>query len=207
MSAATDSLHGVYAITPDANDFATTLSMTARLIQAGVGVVQYRNKHSSAPARRRQAAQLRDLCRETQTFLLINDDVDLALAVEADGVHLGQQDTPVAQARDRLGDEAIVGVTCHNSPELAQTAALAGASYVAFGRFFSSSTKPAGLADIEVITRAGQVVGLPKVAIGGIHRGNANGIVEAGAEMIALCEALYGSSEPEQLVLHLKGLF
>ena len=162
MSAATDSLHGVYAITPDANDFATTLSMTARLIQAGVGVVQYRNKHSSTPARRRQAAQLRDLCRETQTFLLINDDVDLALAVEADGVHLGQQDTPVAQARDRLGDEAIVGVTCHNSPELAQTAALAGASYVAFGRFFSSSTKPdAGLADIEVITRAGQVVGLP----------------------------------------------
>ena len=127
-------------------------------------------------------------------MLIINDDIELALDVEADGVHLGQQDDSIADARARLGDYAIIGISCEGSLEKAKAAAEQGANYIAFGKFFPSRTKPdAKNAELAILTRAREMFDLPIVAIGGITTDNASEVISAGADMVAVVNNLFAA--------------
>lgn len=202
-------LRGVYAITDDAllpGDLLLTRVEAA--LRAGLALVQYRNKQGSESERVQQARALVDLCRRYDTPLLINDDVPLCLAVGAAGVHLGQRDQGLEEARRRLGPEAIIGITCHDQIALARQAQAGGASYVAFGRFFASQTKPGATpADVAILPQARHELAIPVVAIGGITAENGAALIAAGADMLAVIHALFAFPDVESRTLKLNSLF
>ena len=172
------------------------LSAVEQAIHAGAALIQYRDKTSNSGRRLDEAQRLNQLCRSLRCPLIINDDVDLALAVEAAGVHLGQADGSVLAARQRMGSQAIIGVTCHNSLDLACQAAAEGASYLAFGRFFSSATKPqAPPAELSILRKARDLTNLPVVAIGGINLDNAPQVLNAGANYLAVIHGVFGQPD------------
>jgi len=173
------------------------LTSVETALAQGCDWIQYRDKSGDAVKRRNQAEQLLELCRQYGGKLLINDDLVLALELGADGVHLGQGDGDPGQARRQLGSEALIGVTCHDSLALAQTARDAGASYVAFGRFFASRTKPeAPPAPLSLLSRArAQLGALPIVAIGGISAENGAAVLEAGADRLAVSHDLFSAPD------------
>ncbi len=187
-------LRGLYAIT-DA-DLASGQNLTSQVaaaIRGGARIVQYRDKGTDQTRRIREAASLLSLCRAQGTSLIINDDLALAEAVGADGIHLGRDDVPPRLARERLGASAIIGVSCYNQLERARRAASDGADYVAFGRFFTSLTKPdAVAADKDLLRRARAEIRLPLVAIGGITPENGSLLVRAGADMLAVIRGVFG---------------
>ncbi|MFC6670746.1 thiamine phosphate synthase [Marinobacterium aestuariivivens] len=192
------SLQGLYAITDSQlmPDDKTLLAGVEAALEGGAAIVQYRDKSDDHDRRLRQARLLRELCDRFERPLLINDDLALAVASQAQGVHLGQSDGSVAAARRELGPDAIIGVTCHDSLELALRGRDEGADYVAFGAFFPSRTKPgARPAPLSLLPRAGAEVGLPMVAIGGVSVDNARQVTEAGASMIAVIHALFGADD------------
>ncbi|MDT8429538.1 MAG: thiamine phosphate synthase [Pseudomonadales bacterium] len=200
---------GIYAITseelspPD-----IFLQHVEQALLGGVAAVQYRNKTADQHLRLEQARALVALCRRYETPLLINDDVSLCLAVGADGVHLGQQDGDCARTRSCLGPDAIIGVTCHDSLERASRAQEQGASYVAFGRFFPSRTKPeAPAAAIQVLAQARQVLRIPIVAIGGITTENGAQLITAGADLLAVIHDLFGARDITAKACALRALF
>ncbi len=163
-------------------------------LEGGVNVVQLRNKSASTEQLIRNAHQLLGLCESHGAKLIINDRVDVAAEVGAHGVHLGQEDGDVAQARRILGTNAIIGVTCHNDLDLATRAQNQGASYVAFGRFFPSSTKPlAKPATTNLIAAAKALLQVPVVVIGGINLDNMAPLVHNGADHLAICHNLFAS--------------
>jgi thiamine-phosphate pyrophosphorylase len=186
------SLSGLYAITdkPDVE----------AVLRGGCRIIQYRNKNANSTDRKLVASLLRHLCDNYNALLIINDDVDLALDLGADGVHLGQTDTSLPEARRRLGENGIIGVSCHHSLELALQAEQQGASYVAFGRFFESRSKPhAPQAELDILSRAKQQLRIPVVAIGGITRDNAPRVIDEGADMVAVIHDLFATNEPGEL--------
>ena len=191
-------LCGLYGIT-DAVLMPTLEQLLAQVelsLQGGATIIQYRDKSEDKNRRRTQAQALQKLCQEYSVPMLINDDIELAAAVEAAGVHLGQSDGAVDEARRKLGNDAIIGVTCHDSIELAIQAEQQGADYLAFGAFFPSKTKPnAKPAPLHLLHDAKQKLSLPIVAIGGISMDNANQIITAGADMIAVIHALYAQND------------
>ncbi len=151
---------------------------------------------------------LKHLCALYQVPLLINDDLTLCREVSASGVHLGQNDGDVAEARSLLGPQALIGVTCHASLPRALQAQEAGASYVAFGRFYASSTKPnAQQADPEILHRARQKLRIPIVAIGGINAENGAALLAAGADMLAVIHYLFSSPDVEARTKEINKLF
>jgi thiamine-phosphate pyrophosphorylase len=190
-------LRGLYVITDRALSVQRNLSlptMVAAAIHGGARIVQYRDKTLSPSARQREAQTLAALCKSHDVVFLINDDVPLALAVDADGVHLGQRDAHLAQARDQLGPERIIGITCHDRLELAVAAQQAGADYVAFGRFFASVTKPgAPPADLLTLQQARVRLSIPIAAIGGITPANAPVLLEHGADMLAVIHGVFAA--------------
>lgn len=190
-------LHGLYVITDDRHDGIDALvdAVTAAL-RGGAGVVQYRDKSQDTSRRHAEATALRTVCRRFAVPFLVNDDIDLARAVQADGVHLGRDDTPVATARAALGPGQLIGCSCYNDLSLARAAADAGADYVAFGSFFASPTKPEAVtASPELLRRARHEIGLPTVAIGGITPENGAALVAAGANMLAVITAVFASPD------------
>lgn len=208
-------LRGLYAINPERSriedEDAAAASLIASMslaLQGGASMVQYRDKTSDHGRRLREAGMLRTLCVQHQALLIINDDVELALAISADGVHLGQGDMSVADARARLGKAAIIGASCHDSLDLARSAAAAGADYVAFGAVFPSTTKPETVAaPLALIGAARQTLGLPVCAIGGITVDNAAQVVAAGADMLAVIHGLFGASDVRSAAQHIAQLF
>jgi thiamine-phosphate pyrophosphorylase len=192
-------LRGVYAITAqslfDSDDRRLDSALDA-LFEAPPRLLQYRDKRSTAERRLALARRLRQRCHAAGCGFIVNDDVELALAVAADGVHLGRSDGSVRAARDRLGTQAIIGVSCSGSLERAWQASHEGASYVAFGRFYDSVTKPdAPLADIAVLRESREALPLPRCAIGGITPLNATPLIEAGADLIAVVDGLFGAAD------------
>ncbi len=162
------------------------------VLLGGCTILQYRNKHSDFNAKIKQGKLLRTLCDRYKARLIINDSIELANIVGADGVHLGQKDGAISEARNNLGSNAIIGSTCHDSLSLAQSAIEAGASYVAFGRFFPSETKPdAPPAPLSLIAEAKKKFNIPVVAIGGINGDNASQLLAAGADSIAISNDLF----------------
>lgn len=199
MKARTKALQGLYVITDPALSQQRKLSvldMVEAAIRGGARLVQYRDKTSPLPQRRQEAEALSELCRSQDVPFLINDDVELALAVNADGVHLGQSDTRLSVARERLGPQRIIGVTCHDQLALARAAQAAGADYVAFGRFFPSRTKPqAPPADIDILTQARAELRIAIAAIGGITPANAADLLTQGTDMLAVIHGVFGASD------------
>lgn len=192
-------LEGLYAITPDWADTARLIEVTEAILKGGCKVLQYRNKTASPCHRDEQAVALRGLTRRHGAGLIVNDDLDLALAVEADGVHLGAGDGDLATTRARLGPDRWLGASCYQRLDLARAARAGGADYVAFGSFFPSPTKPlAGRADPALLGAARAELDCPVCAIGGIDLDNAPSLVAAGAHLLAVISAVYNSPDPER---------
>jgi thiamine-phosphate pyrophosphorylase len=187
---------------------AALVSMVSEAIDGGGRLVQYRDKSNDAARRREEAAALAALCRLRGVTLIVNDDVELAAEVGADGVHLGRDDAAVATARRRLGEAALIGVSCYARFELAVAAAAAGADYVAFGRFFPSATKPDAVhAETGLLRRARRELGLPVVAIGGITPENGGALIAAGADMLAVVRAVFAAADVRAAAAALARLF
>ncbi|MCB5190892.1 thiamine phosphate synthase [Methylobacillus arboreus] len=182
---------GLYAITPDETDTQKLLADSEAALVGGARIMQYRNKRVSGEQAREQASALLALCRRYQVPLIINDDVQLAASLDADGVHLGIDDGDIADARAQLGASKIIGASCYNNIALARQAATMGADYVAFGACFPSSTKPGAARAEPALFAAARELKLPVVAIGGITLENAASIIAAGANAIAVIGALW----------------
>lgn len=192
-------LRGLYAITDSQLLAGRFLSHVEAALEGGVCLLQYRDKSDDAARRLREAEGLMKLCERYGTQLLINDDAELAARLGV-GVHLGQTDGPLTPARALLGRQAIIGSTCHASLELATQAASEGASYVAFGRFFNSVTKPgAPAANVGLLEQARAQVKLPIAVIGGITLDNAAPLVAHGADLLAVIHGLFGADSAQEV--------
>lgn len=205
--AAAARVHGLYAITPDIADTADLVTRVDAAIAGGVRLVQYRNKCAAPALKLEQARALKAMCA-SRAALIVNDDVDIALAVDADGVHLGADDGSITAARDRLGSAKLIGVSCYDSIERAHEARRAGADHVAFGSFYASPTKPGAVhAPVSLLERAKRETGLPVVAIGGITLDNGAALIRAGADALAVISALFGVADIEACAARFTRLF
>jgi len=187
---------GLYAITqPENKTINQVVQEVEAALKGGAVAMQYRDKNPINAVF--LARELLTLCHAYQVPLLINDSVELALEVGADGVHLGKDDGDIAEARKRLGHEAVLGVSCYNDLNKALAAIEHGADYVAFGRFFPSGSKPlASPADIETLKQAKLQIKAPIVAIGGILPENGGQLLEAGADLLAVIGGIF-DQEPQ----------
>jgi thiamine-phosphate pyrophosphorylase len=173
------------------------LARLDRALGAGpVAAFQFRVKGIDQHQAVALAEPLIEICRRHEVAFIVNDSVSLAKRLGADGVHLGQSDGSVSEARAALGREAQIGVTCHDSRHLAMEAGEAGADYVAFGAFYPTNTKPTEYQpEPEILRWWTSISPIPCVAIGGITADNARPLVEAGADFIAVCNAVWGGDE------------
>jgi thiamine-phosphate pyrophosphorylase len=190
-------LAGLYAIADTQYlDDARLIEAVTQAIAGGARVIQYRDKKHATVERTRQASELVALCRQHGVLFIINDDVTLAQETRADGVHLGREDVPLAEARKLLGTRAIIGVSCYNDLARAQAAQKQGANYVAFGRFFPSRTKPQAVqANLDLLREAKRKLHIPVVAIGGITPENGASLIAAGADALAVIEGVFGQAD------------
>lgn len=191
---------GLYAITDSRLIGQRLLESVEAAIRGGAMVVQYRDKSDDHTRRAEEASALQQLCRNHDVVFIINDDVELAAQIGADGLHIGQEDDSLNRARQRLGENTIIGVSCYNQFELAQTAEQSGADYIAFGRFFSSNIKPDAVgAHLELLEQARKEINVPVVAIGGITAENGAQLVEAGADLLAVISDLFDRSTAAEI--------
>jgi thiamine-phosphate pyrophosphorylase len=189
-------LRGLYAITPEGLSAATLLARVEAALSGGAAVIQYRDKRPDETRRAEAARALLGLCRRFGACLLINDDLPLALAVDADGVHLGAADGDLRAARQALAPGRLLGASCYADFERARAAVAAGADYVAFGAVYASSTKPsAQRAPLSLFARCRSELRLPACAIGGITVDNAAPLLAAGADMLAVISDLFGAPD------------
>lgn len=194
----------IYLLTPprieNIEAFCKILDKT--LSAAPVACLQIRLKHQDRQDIIATAKKIAPICMAHGTIMIMNDDPNLVAPCAAHGVHLGQSDMNIKNAQELLDKDAILGVTCHNSTDLALSAAMNNASYVAFGSFFSSPTKPdAHPADLEILSWWRRNTIVPSVAIGGITVDNATAIIHAGADYIALSSGVWDYPEgPEKAV-------
>jgi thiamine-phosphate pyrophosphorylase len=186
---------GIYLITPDETDTGRLLARVDAVLDHAA-LLQYRNKSASPALRHAQVDALRGCCATRGVPMIVNDDVTLARAAGADGVHLGEHDGDAGAARAVLGPGAIIGVSCYDDVERARVAAASGASYIAFGAFFPSSTKPNARRATLDLLRDSASLGVPRVAIGGITPDNARSVVAAGADLIAVISGVFDASDP-----------
>jgi thiamine-phosphate pyrophosphorylase len=199
---------GLYAVTPDSADTPALLAKVEAALAGGARLLQYRNKTASTALRLIQGRALLALCREYQVPLIINDHLDLALALDADGLHLGSDDGSLATARRKLGDGTILGASCYRHLESAMEAQQAGVDYVAFGGFFPSTIKPSTIrAPLGLLGEAKQRLSVPVVAIGGITLDNAPHLVAAGADGVAVISALFGAADVKLAARGFSALF
>jgi thiamine-phosphate pyrophosphorylase len=185
-------MHGLYAITPDGVESKVLLAQVEAALVGGAGYVQYRDKNGMAERRADTARALRELCHRFAARLIVNDDIELALAVAADGVHLGGDDGDLAAARWRLKGGQLLGASCYADFERARAAVAAGADYVAFGAVYPSSTKPqTQRAPHSLFSRCRAELSVPVCAIGGITIDNARPLLVAGADLLAVITDLF----------------
>lgn len=197
---------GLYLVTPDEPDTARLLARVAPLL-AHATWLQYRNKAADPALRAAQAAALQALCAGAGVPLVVNDDPALAAAIGAAGVHLGEGDAAIAEARTLLGRDAIIGASCYDDDARARAAAAAGASYLAFGAMFPSATKPNARRATPALLHAAARHGLPLVAIGGITPDNAGIAIAAGADLVAVVGGVFDAPDPVGAARALQALF
>ena len=201
-------IKGLYAITPDMADSNSLLQKTQLAIEGGAFMVQYRSKIQDREVKMQQCASILRLCREYKIPCIVNDDVDMCRVLEADGVHLGEKDDNIAEVRRILGEDAIIGSSCYDQLNRAKLAQKEGASYVAFGAMFETSTKPnAPRATLELLREAKSQIQIPIVAIGGITMNNAHDVIETGIDAIAVINSLYESNSIKETAETLSSMF
>ena len=200
-------VRGLYAITPDLEDTALLLGRCEQVLKGGASLLQYRNKKAGTALKREQAFELAALCRRHACLFIVNDDVRLAVEVDAQGAHLGGEDGELAEARRLLGNGRLLGASCYNRIELAHAARSAGADYVAFGAAFTSPTQPGAVRAPLALYREGRTVGLPVVAIGGITLDNAPSLLEAGVDALAVITTLFDAADAEVPARQFAALF
>lgn len=189
-------LRGLYAVTPDRDDADRLLAEVGAAVDGGCRVVQYRNKTADRVLRCRQAALVAEFCRSAGACLIINDDLELALEIGADGVHLGGGDGDPLLARKRLGPDKVLGISCYNDAGRVRAAVSAGADYVALGAMFPSVTKPAAVrASLELLRAVKAGCPVPVATIGGITLSNAPSLVDAGSDMVAVVSDLFDAPD------------
>lgn len=192
-------LRGLYAITDSTLlDNERLLPYCEAALRGGVRILQYRDKSTDAQKRLREVSELRNLCEKHGARLIINDDLALAKQLDCD-LHLGQKDGCLKAARQLLGSQAIIGATCHHQLHLARQAVEQGASYVAFGRFYTSQTKPGEVLADTCLLQQARNLDTPVVAIGGINLDKAQPLIAAGADMIAVIHALFAAPSPGEV--------
>ena len=190
------SLRGLYALTPDRTDTVQLEGEVRAAMAGGAAAIQYRNKTATTALRLEQAQVLRDACIACGATFIVNDDVELAARVGADGVHLGRDDGTIAAARNRLGAQAIIGVSCYDSLPRAEIAVAAGADYIAFGSVFPSAVKPDAVrAPLSVLSVAKARWDVPVVAIGGITAANTRSLIAAGVDAVAVITEVFSAPD------------
>lgn len=200
-------LRGVYLITPDLADTARLVELSTQAISAGVALLQYRNKAADSKLRSRQAEALMDVCARWSVPLIINDDIELAESIGAAGLHLGGDDGSLVSARERLSPDTLLGASCYASLARAREAKAQGASYIAFGTFAPSPTKPAAARAGPSLLGQAARLGLPRVAIGGITPALAPALVAAGADLLAVISNVFEAADPAAAVRELRAAF
>lgn len=189
-------LHGLYAITPPDNLLPRLSAMVGMALEGGVRLVQYRNEFAPPPLRRAQAAEMVRICRAVGARLIVADDVKLALEVGADGVHLGRVEGDPQAAREALGRSRLLGVSCYDDLSRAESAAGAGADYLAVGSVFASVTKPeATRASLQTVAEVKRRFAVPVAAAGGITLQNVQQVLAAGADMVAVVTDLFDTMD------------
>jgi thiamine-phosphate pyrophosphorylase len=201
-------MRGLYLVTPNWDDTDRLLDVTDQALRAGAALVQYRHKDAGADLRREQAAALLALCRRHGRPFIVNDHVQLCMDLDADGIHVGGLDAPVAAVRGLVGPDKIVGASCYGDLDLARQAQGAGASYVAFGGFYPSLVKKYAVTtppDIVLQAKAGLCV--PVVVIGGMTAANARPLVARGADMVAAISSVVQAPDPYSAAREFVALF
>jgi thiamine-phosphate pyrophosphorylase len=187
-------LRGLYAITPDTADTEALARKVEQALAGGAAALQYRNKVLSRDKRLAQAKRLAELARGYGVPFIVNDDVEVAVAVGANGAHLGKDDAALGPTRERLAGK-VLGVSCYDRLELARAAVAAGADYVAFGSVYPSSTKPGAVRAPLALFAQAKPLGVPLAAIGGITLDNAPALLEAGADLLAVISDLFDAAD------------
>jgi thiamine-phosphate pyrophosphorylase len=205
-------ISGLYAVTPETEATAVEqdrlFASVGLVLEGGASILQYRCKSPDFSLRLSQAQHLKRLCRRYGVSFIVNDDVELAAQVQADGVHLGREDVAIPVARARLGRSALIGASCYDDLTRAGAAVNAGADYLAFGSFFPSSVKPDAVRpSLDLLREARRRWRLPLVAIGGITAQNASKVIEAGADAVAVITAVFSCSNPRESARSIARLF
>lgn len=201
-------MKGLYLVTPDWDDTDQLLQATKQAIDGGAVLVQYRHKSASEALRHEQGQALLAMCRRHDKPLIINDHIDLCMALDADGVHVGGTDDSVANVRARLGADKIVGASCYGDLALARTAAAAGASYVAFGGFYPSLVKKyAVTTPPAIVADAVRELSVPVCVIGGMTAANSKSLVEQGAYWVAAISSVYSAPDQQAAAAEFAALF
>ena len=186
---------GLYAITSETADTPALLAWSQAVIDGGAVWLQYRDKSKDTNRHQTQATALVRLCRTHGVRFIVNDDIALARACAASGVHLGEHDGVVAEARARLGSSCWIGVSCYDDIDRARALAAASADYLAFGAFYPSGTKPRARRASPALLMRARELGKPLVAIGGITPDNGAALLHAGADLLAVIGGLVGSPD------------
>jgi thiamine-phosphate pyrophosphorylase len=201
-------VRGLYAVTPDMMDTETLVRRVTAALEGGAALVQYRNKSAPESLKREQAARLQVVCTHYGVPLVVNDSPALAAAVGARGLHLGRDDGPVAEARRHVGVDTLIGVSCYDSLERAQTAVANGADYVAFGAAYPSKVKPNAVrADRALFVEARRRYRVPIVAIGGITLDNAAALLACGVDAVAVISAVFDAPDITDAARSFNALF
>jgi len=202
-------LKGLYVITdPSLSNPKNIVEHVTAALEGGAKIVQFRDKTSDFATQVIMAKQLKALCDQYQAWLIVNDSIELAQQSQAHGIHIGKNDSDLQSARDVLGQEAIIGVSCYNDLALALKMQSLGANYVAFGRFFSSSTKPnAPQADLQTLINAKESLSIPVVAIGGIDASNAHQLLATGVDSLAVIQGVFAQDDIQAAALQISQQF
>ncbi len=183
---------GLYAITDyDRLSHAVILGKSREILRAGTALLQFRNKKDKAVKLIQQARDLRILCRDFNVPFIVNDNLELALTIDADGIHIGEEDINYDEARRQLGNHKIIGISCYNDFKRATLAASSGADYIAFGAFFPTYSKKKTVRAKMTLLKEARGLNLPLVAIGGITPENGRSLLDAGADFLAVISGLY----------------
>jgi thiamine-phosphate pyrophosphorylase len=201
-------MNGLYLVTPDWDDTDALIKATEIALSVGVGLLQYRHKTANGELRLKQASALLKLCRQHNVPFIVNDHIDLCIALDADGIHVGGTDASVAVVRTLIGKDKILGASCYGDFALAEQAQIAGASYVAFGGFYPSRVKKYEVSTpATIVSKAKSQLTLPVCVIGGMTPENTKPLVKEGADMVAAISSVYSAEDIAKAVREFAALF
>ena len=199
---------GIYGITGDNfSNGKSNLECVKDMICGGIKIIQYRDKNKTIKEKIKEAREISRICRENDVIFIVNDHVDIAILVDADGVHLGQDDMSPNDARKLLGDDKIIGISTHSKEQGIKAYLNNNVDYIGVGPIFKTTTKNTDPVGVEYLEYAVNNLFLPKVAIGGIKEENIKKIIEEGAKTISLVSDIVSSDNIEEKVKRLQQLF